>query len=113
MVVAAFSVTDPAIRVRFFEKTFLVVKVSLDVVFEMFFLTLSDADIDYPKKRLWWRLYTIEEAFPTTTQVELVRKKEFAAVTFDLGYETFVVYVASFENPSSIQKGNVHPFCRA
>ena len=52
MVVAAFSVTDQTIRVRFFEETFLVANVSPDVVFGMLFLTLNGADIDFPKKEL-------------------------------------------------------------
>ena len=52
MVVAAFSVTDQVNRVRFFEETFLVVNVSLDIVFGMLFFTLSSVDIDFPKKKL-------------------------------------------------------------
>ena len=38
-------------------------------------------------------------------------KKEIAAIVFDTKYETFVVYVASFESPS--QKSDVHPSRRA
>ena len=52
MVVAAFSVIDQADRVRFFEETFLVANVSPDVVLGMPFLTLSGADINFPKKEL-------------------------------------------------------------
>ena len=52
MVVAAFSVTDQADRVRFFEKTFLVANVSPDVVLEIPFLTLSNADVNFPKREL-------------------------------------------------------------
>ena len=53
MMVAAFSVTDQADKVRFFEKSFLVANVSPDMVLKMLFLTLSDADIDVLKKKLW------------------------------------------------------------
>ena len=52
MVVAAFSVTDQASRIKFFEKTFLVANISSDVVLGMLFLILSGADIDFPKKEL-------------------------------------------------------------
>ena len=52
MVVAAFSVTDQADRVRFFEETFLVANVSPDVVLGMLFFTLSGADVDFPKREL-------------------------------------------------------------
>ena len=52
MVVTAFSVTDQASKVSFFEKTFLVVNISPDVVFWMLFLTLSGANIDFLKREL-------------------------------------------------------------
>ena len=112
MMVVAFSVIDQADRVRFFEETFLVANVSPDVVLGMPFLTLSGADVDFPKRELRWRSYTIEEALPTTKQVELVGKKEFAAVALDPGHETFVVYVAFLESPSSTQEGDIYFSCR-
>ena len=52
MVVAAFSMTDQADKVRFFEETFLVANVSPDVILGMSFITLSGADIDFPKREL-------------------------------------------------------------
>ena len=52
MMVAAFSITDQANRVRFFEKTFLVANVSPDMILEMLFLILSVANIDFPKRKL-------------------------------------------------------------
>ena len=47
MVVAAFSVKNKANQLRFFEETFLVANVSLDLVFGMLFLTLSGVDVDF------------------------------------------------------------------
>ena len=110
MMVAAFSVADQADRVRFFEETFLVANVSPDMVFRMLFFTLSGADINFLKRELWWRSYTIEEAFFTIKQVKLVEKKEFAVAAFDPGYETFVVHVASLKSPSNTQEDDVHLF---
>ena len=52
MVVAAFSVTDQANRVRLFEETLLVANVSPDVVLGMPFLILSGADVDFLKREL-------------------------------------------------------------
>ena len=75
--------------------------VSSDVILEMFFLILSNANVDFPKKELWWRSYIIEKAFSTTKRAKLVEKKEFAAVAFDPEYETFIVYIASLESPSN------------
>ena len=104
MVVIAFSVTDKANQVRFFEETFLVANVSPEVVVRMPFLTLSGADIDFCGRELWWKTYTAEEALPTTNRVELVGKKEFAAAALDPESETFVVHVtllSSNASPSS------------
>ena len=98
MVVAAFSVVNKANRVKFFEETFLVANVSPEVVLGMPFLTLSNADVDFPSRDLRWRTYTTEEAFPTTRHVELVGKKEFAAVALDPEHETYVVHVASLSS---------------
>ena len=47
ILVAAFSVVDKANRVRFFEETFLLANVSPKVVFEILFLTLGNADVDF------------------------------------------------------------------
>ena len=52
MIVAVFSVTDQANRVKFFEETFLVANVSQNVDLGMPFFTLSGADIDFTKKEL-------------------------------------------------------------
>ena len=112
-VLAVFSVTDQADRVRFFEKIFLVANISLDVVLRMSFLTLSAVDVNFPKRELQWRSYTIEEVFPTTKRVELVEKKEFAAAALDPRHETFVMDVASLESPSNTQEDDVNPSRRA
>ena len=53
MVLVAFSVTDKADRVKFFEKTFLVANISPDVLLGIFFFILSGIDIDFLKRELW------------------------------------------------------------
>ena len=60
IVVAAFSMVDKINRVRFFEKTFMMANVSPEIVFGMFFLTLSSIDVDFSDWELWWRIYTIK-----------------------------------------------------
>ena len=47
MVVAAFSVVNKANQVRFFEETFLVANVSLEVVLGIPFFILSGANVDF------------------------------------------------------------------
>ena len=116
MVFAAFSVTNKANQVRFFEKTFLVANIGPKVIFEMFFLTLSSADIDFLSRELWWKTYTTKKALQTTRRIELVGKKKFAAVMLNPESGIFVVHVASLSfvtSPSSSPlELDIHPFCR-
>ena len=50
MMVAAFLMTNQTNKVKFFEEIFLVANVSLKVILKMPFLTLSSADVDFPKR---------------------------------------------------------------
>lgn len=52
IIVAVFSVIDQANKVKFFEKIFLMANISSDIVFEMFFLTINDANINFLKRKL-------------------------------------------------------------
>ncbi len=52
MVVSIFSVSDKDGRERFFEKSFLLADVRLDIVLEMPFLTMGNADIDFQAQDL-------------------------------------------------------------
>ena len=45
--------TDKANQIRFFEETSLVANVCLEIVFEMPFLTLSSANINFLGRELW------------------------------------------------------------
>ena len=47
MIVTTFSMIDNINQARFFERTFLVVNISPAIVFEIPFLTLSSANIDF------------------------------------------------------------------
>ena len=74
----------------------------MEVVLRMPFLTFSNADIQFAEKELTWRSYTIEEVLPTTRQVELIDKKEFAKAALDENVKAFVVHMASFTSKISI-----------
>lgn len=52
MVIAGFSVQNRLEKVEFFEKTFLLADISIKVVLEMLFLTFSDINIWFTKKKL-------------------------------------------------------------
>ena len=52
MVIAIFSLTDQANGVRFFEDIFLVANVSPDIILGIYFFTLSEANVDFLKRKL-------------------------------------------------------------
>ena len=95
MVLASFQVEDKLESARFFQETFLLANISAEVVLDMLFLTLSNADIQFVEKKLTWRSYITAKALPTTKRVKLINKKEFAKAVLDEKSETFVVHVAS------------------
>lgn len=104
-----FLVIDQAKKVRLFEKIFLVANISLDVVFEILFLNLSDANIDFAKKKFWQRFYSNKKALFTIKQVGLVEKKGFAAITLYPRYKTFVGYIVFLNNSSNYQENDIYP----
>ena len=71
----------------------------MKVVLGMPFLTLSNANIQFTEKEFTWRSYTAVKALPTTKQVELIDKKEFAEAALDEESETFVVHIAALKAP--------------
>ena len=110
MVIADCSVKDKLGRVRFFQETFLLANIGLEVVLGMPFLTLSKADVRFAERELVWRTYTAAEALPTTKKVETIDKRKFAAAALNADNETFVVHVAAIAELTIIP---IHPSCQA
>ncbi len=97
MVSAGFPLSNSKGRVRFFEETFLLANTCMEVVLGMPFLDLSNANFQFGAEELTWRTYTVTEALPTSSRVELIDKKEFAKTALDQNSETFVMHVATLE----------------
>ncbi len=98
MVSASFSIPDSLGRVRLFEERFLLADTSMEVVLRIPFLSYSNADVKFAElRKLTWRSYTVTNVLPTTSQVKLIDKREFAKAALDENSETFVVHVATLE----------------
>lgn len=67
------------------------------MILEMFFLTLSSADIKFAEKKLTERSYTIAKALLTIKRIELINKKKFVKTALDKNSELFVIHVAALE----------------
>lgn len=79
----------------------------MNFAFVIFFLILSNVEVNCNEQELKWSLYTIAKVFLTTRQVELVRDKEFVITVLDSKNETFVVNIAS---PSISDMNQVYSF---
>lgn len=61
------------------------------------FLALSNANIEFAKKKLTWKSYITTKTLPTTKQVESIDRKRFVKVALDENFETFVVHIVALE----------------
>lgn len=95
MVIAVFSVHDRTRKVCFFKQTFLLANISIDVALGMSFLILSNADIRFTNRKLYWRSYSVSEVLPIICCLKLIDQKEFTVVTLGKNNKTFVVHMAS------------------
>ena len=94
MIVLTFSLLNKDSRKKFFKKNFLLADVKLDIMFGIPFLIISNVEVDFQVQNLQWRSYIIEGVLPTTKQVKLIEKKEFAVVTLDPEHKAFIVHIA-------------------
>ncbi len=70
----------------------------MEIVHGIPFPSLSNANVKFAELgKLTWRTYTAAEALLTTSQVELIDKREFARAALDKNLETFVLYVSALE----------------
>ena len=95
IVIAAFQVYNKLGRFYFFQETFLLVKISLKIVFNMLFLIVSNIEIQFVKKKLIWKTYTTKKTLSTIRQVIFIDKKEFAKVALNKNIKAFVIYNSS------------------
>ena len=75
--------------------------ISVKMVLGMLFLTFSNLNIKFSKKKLTWRFYTAAKALPITKPIEFIDKKKFAKATLNENIEAFVMHVI-FLNLSSM-----------
>ena len=97
MVIAGFQVQDKLGRARFFQETFLVADTSMEVVFGMPFLTLSNADVLLQKGNLPGGFIPLQRPYLPLGPDH--RSEAFVMVAVDPSEGAFVVYVAALSVP--------------
>lgn len=63
MTSAGFLLQHSLEKMQFFEETFLLTDTSMEVILEMSFLKLSNANIKFLARKLTWETYTITIAY--------------------------------------------------
>lgn len=76
----------------------------------MFFLTFSNASMQFVKRKLIWRLYILNKTLLTTKRVQIIDQKEFAAAILDPSKKSFIVYIVFLSLGSKI---SIHPTQKA
>ena len=67
----------------------------MNIILRISFFTLSNIEINFVICHIHCKTYTTTKALPTTRQFELIQKKKYVAIAFNLENEVFVVYIAS------------------
>lgn len=96
MIFAIFLVKNKIRNTLFFEKTFLLINISINITLIMFSLTLNNTNIYFSNSKIIYRLYTIAEIFSITKQINLIKKITFAKVVINLSNKTFILDIILF-----------------
>ena len=79
---------------------------NIDVFYEMFFLSLTNTEVQFDIRNLTWRIYSTTKALLITRQVELIDKYKFPKANLDKNSETFIIHVPVLEAVQLV----IHPF---
>lgn len=107
--IASFLLQDKHERDCFFEKIFLLANTSMDVVLEMPFFALSNADVQFTNNDLKQRSYIVQDTLLIKKRVEIINQNKFVAAALEPKEKGFVVHIATLE----VQEIDVHPTKKA
>lgn len=97
MTIARFLLQDVQKTLQFFEITFLLANIIIEVVLKISFLFFCYINVDFADrstKTLTWKTCIAVKALATTSRVEFKDKREFAKVLLDKNSKTFDKHVA-------------------
>lgn len=96
IVFASFQIKDKLGKTWIFQKTFLLANISVKMMLKMPFLTFSNANLQFAKKKLIWRCYITAKALPNIKQVQFINKREFDKAAIDKNVKAFLVHMIFF-----------------
>lgn len=95
LIIAGFSIVDKFIRNRFFEESFLLAEINMEMILGIFFFFFSNVNIYFSTKEFIWGVYTITETMPIFKRIELNDKHNFVKIVLNENFKTFVIHVVA------------------
>lgn len=93
-----FLIYDSLEKVQFFEEIFLLTNTSMEIVLELSFFSLNNADLEFAEPgKFIQRFYITIKALPTTSRVKLTNKRDFAKAALDKNSKTFIIYIVTLD----------------
>lgn len=89
-------------KARFFQKTFLIADTRIDIVLEISFLTLNNANIQFIERDFIWKIYIVANILPTIKKIQIIDRKKFAKTVLDPNKKVFVVNVTTITSEKAI-----------
>lgn len=74
----------------------------MEVVLDMPFLILSNANILFAKQKLIWRLHILAKTLGMTKRMEIINQKKCLATALNLSKEVFVIHMTYLGSKISI-----------
>ena len=68
--------------------------IKVEVVLEIPFLKLSNANMLFGEKIFMWKIYTTNKALFNTQRVQIINKKNFVIAVMNVDNGIFIVYMA-------------------
>lgn len=93
IVFASYQVKKKLGHIQYFQKTFLLNDISIEIMLKMTFLVFSSVKIPFVEKKITQQFYTLAKTFTTTKQVELINKNKFTKIALNQKSSIFMIYV--------------------
>lgn len=95
MILAMFLPRNNLEKVWFFEKIFLLTNISMKIVLEMLFFSLSNTNFKFSElKKSIWRFNNTIKILSTICQIKLISKRKFTKAAINENFKTFMMHMS-------------------
>ena len=84
-------------KIQFFEKIFLLTNINIKIVVKISFLSFSNINIWFTKRKITYKKYTAIEILFIIKKIEFINKKKFVIVILNTNNKIFVIYIIALD----------------